>query len=109
MNTVLVSAIPVRLRSRAAGLQMFFTHVLGDVISPPIIGAISDQAHSLRHGLQICWMMVLVAGAFWMAGKAVLTPFAVSTACRQHGSRKGDKKTHADEKPATLCSLLSTR
>ena len=54
--------------ARAGGLSIFILHVLGDLLSPPIIGYISDSTHSLQTGLQITWIAVLVTGAYWGAG-----------------------------------------
>lgn len=66
-----MSVIPVHTRARGSSLQILLCHVLGDVISPPIIGKISTAA-SLRTGLQLTWVAVLVAGAIWAAGFACL-------------------------------------
>jgi hypothetical protein len=44
------------------------------MISPPIIGAVSDATGSLRTGLQVTWVAVLVSGAAWAAGASFLPP-----------------------------------
>jgi len=66
-----MSVIPVHTRARGSSLQILLCHVLGDVISPPIIGKIS-VASSLRTGLQLPWVAVLLAGLFWGVGYACL-------------------------------------
>lgn len=71
---VTLAAVEARLRAQACGLQIFLTHALGDVISPPIIGFISDRSGGLQSGLQICWVAVLVAGVVWLAGWWKLAP-----------------------------------
>ncbi|CAE7656391.1 SPNS1 [Symbiodinium pilosum] len=66
-----MSVIPVHSRARGSSLQILLCHALGDVISPPIIGHISDTAN-LKLGLQVTWVAVLVAGLSWLAGYACL-------------------------------------
>jgi len=73
MSTVSMSVIPPRLRAQSVGLQIFLGHVLGDVISPPFIGAFSDR-FDLQTGMQIVWVMVLVAGFWWTLGAFCMPP-----------------------------------
>ena len=37
-------------------------HVLGDLVSPPLIGYFSDTTGSLQVALQMTWIAVLVSG-----------------------------------------------
>ncbi|CAK0881767.1 unnamed protein product [Prorocentrum cordatum] len=76
---VTLAAVEKPLRAQACGLQIFLTHALGDVVSPPIIGLISDKDGGLQSGLQICWVAVLVAGLVWLAGWWKLTPLSRET------------------------------
>ncbi|CAE6959208.1 spin [Symbiodinium natans] len=66
-----MSVIPVHSRARGSSLQILLGHALGDVISPPIIGHISDVAN-LQLGLQVTWVAVLFAGVSWFTGYACL-------------------------------------
>ena len=68
ISALAITVIPVEIRARSAGMQAVVIHILGDIISPPIIGLISDRTHSLRTGLQITWMALLVSGIYWGAG-----------------------------------------
>lgn len=68
-----MSVIPVHTRARGSSLQILLCHVLGDVISPPIIGKISVSS-SLRVALQLPWVAVLIAGLTWGAGYFCLAP-----------------------------------
>ena len=63
------------MRSFSSAIIIFFQHALGDVISPPIIGAISDSS-SLRKGLQVTWVMVLISGCIWFYGWIILDPLS---------------------------------
>ena len=74
INAVSISVIPPRLRARSAGLCIFFQHILGDVISPPIIGALSDSTGSLKMAIQITWIAVGISGVCWWVGYWLLCP-----------------------------------
>jgi hypothetical protein len=75
VTTISISCIPVRLRARSCGILILVMHVLGDIISPPIIGGISTKTGSLRAGLQVTWIAVFVSGAWWFCGYYFLNPF----------------------------------
>jgi hypothetical protein len=74
ISAVSMSAVPPRLRARSSGLQIFVQHVLGDVISPPILGAVSDAAGSLQTALQLTWLALLLNAAVWVAAYWFLPP-----------------------------------
>lgn len=69
----MVNVIPVRLRAMSGAMSTILSHMLGDIISPPIIGAISDSTGSLRAGMQLVWIMACVASCIWMAGWLTLS------------------------------------
>jgi hypothetical protein len=46
-------------------LSVFAIHLLGDVLSPPLIGAISDRA-SLQTAVQIVPVAVVIGGLIWI-------------------------------------------
>ena len=43
LNAVLLGCVPVEIRATAMAVNIFFIHALGDAISPPIIGMLSDH------------------------------------------------------------------
>ncbi|MBP7868292.1 MAG: MFS transporter [Acidobacteria bacterium] len=47
INTVLLNCVEPAYRARAFSLSILLIHILGDAVSPPIIGAISDLTGSL--------------------------------------------------------------
>mmetsp|Transcript_126509 Transcript_126509/g.393790 ORF Transcript_126509/g.393790 Transcript_126509/m.393790 type:complete len:511 (-) Transcript_126509:44-1576(-) len=98
MYTVQQNCMPVHLRARASGLAMVFTHLLGNVISPPIVGAISDATGSLQVGMQLSWIMIAVAGAAWSLGSVLLEPLP--------GAGKGGEGETAGAPAPSLVSLL---
>ena len=76
INAVAVSCVPPHLRARAGGVLILLIHCLGDVVSPPIIGAISDATHSLRTGMQCTWIAFIVSGLWWGAAGVLLKPLS---------------------------------
>jgi len=68
ITTVSMNVIPVGLRSRSAALQILLVHILGDVISPPIVGTLSRHLGSLRLAMQILPIISLFSFAWWFIG-----------------------------------------
>lgn len=66
-NTILANVTRSRIRATAFAINILVIHALGDVISPPIIGAIRD-ASDLRTALLIVSVLILVAGVLWTLG-----------------------------------------
>ena len=66
-NTILANVTHPAVRSAGFALNIFVIHALGDVISPVIIGIISDR-YKMETAFAIVGGMFLVAGAFWLAG-----------------------------------------
>jgi len=52
------------MRATAMAVQIFFIHLLGDVPSPVLIGALSD-ASSLARAVLVVPVAVLVSGFIW--------------------------------------------
>lgn len=64
-NTALANVTHPAMRATAFALNIFFIHAFGDVISPPIIGAIADKS-SLENGFRLVSFTVLVGGLLWL-------------------------------------------
>lgn len=67
LNAVIVNVTRPAVRARAFALNIFLIHVLGDAVSPAILGAVSDAA-GLRTALLLAPAMLVLAGAFCLAG-----------------------------------------
>mmetsp|Transcript_3483 Transcript_3483/g.5780 ORF Transcript_3483/g.5780 Transcript_3483/m.5780 type:complete len:473 (+) Transcript_3483:74-1492(+) len=74
LNAVSISVIPVHLRARSSGLQVFLMHALGDVLSPPIVGLISDSTGSLSFALQVASLGFWLSALCWWLGCVLLPP-----------------------------------
>jgi hypothetical protein len=61
----MVNSLRPELRARGTGAQIFVQHILGDVISPPIIGAISDATGSLAIAINVLPAFILLSAVFW--------------------------------------------
>jgi MFS family permease len=64
VNSAVVSEVPAGMRASAMALCIFTIHILGDVPSPPLIGAISD-AHSLQLAVMLIPAAIFVGGVIW--------------------------------------------
>jgi MFS family permease len=61
LNAVVLGCVPARIRATAMAVNIFFIHALGDAISPPIIGMLSDR-FGLFRATMIAPAMMLVSG-----------------------------------------------
>jgi Sugar phosphate permease len=64
VNSAVVGEVPAGMRASAMAMCIFTIHILGDVPSPPIIGAISD-VRDLQLAVMLIPAAVLVGGAIW--------------------------------------------
>jgi MFS family permease len=64
INAAIVNLVSPLERASAIALSVFSIHLLGDVISPPLIGALSD-ASSLQQAVKIVPLAVVLAAVGW--------------------------------------------
>ncbi len=65
VNSAIVNAVAPDRRASAVALSIFTIHLLGDVPSPPLLGAISD-ATSLAKAFLLLPAVIAIAGALWI-------------------------------------------
>jgi MFS transporter, Spinster family, sphingosine-1-phosphate transporter len=65
INSAIVNLVAPDTRATAVALSIFAIHILGDVPSPAVLGAISD-ASSLARAVLIIPVAVLVSGVIWL-------------------------------------------
>jgi MFS family permease len=70
-NTILANVTHPSIRATAFALNILVIHALGDVISPPIIGALSDR-WNMNVGFFVVSLMFLVGGVLWLMGARYL-------------------------------------
>lgn len=66
-NTVLANVTHPAMRATGFALNIFVIHALGDVISPVIIGILSDR-YNMDVAFLAVGLMFLVAGVLWLCG-----------------------------------------
>ena len=64
INAVILGSVPSELRASAMAASIFAIHLLGDMISPPLIGTISD-ASSLRGAMAVLPVALAIATLVW--------------------------------------------
>ncbi len=70
-NTILANVSHPAMRAAAFALNIFVIHAFGDVLSPVVIGILSDR-YSMNAGFLVVGLMFLVAGGLWLAGSRFL-------------------------------------
>jgi MFS family permease len=72
-NTALANVVLPRHRPAAFALNILFIHLFGDVLSPLVIGAVTDAAgNNMTVAFLVVSVTVLVGGLFWMNGARFL-------------------------------------
>ena len=77
-NAALVNVAPPSIRASAFAINIFVIHILGDAISPPLIGLVSGlmrDGHgqdNMNAGFLCVSAALLVSGAFWLAAAKYL-------------------------------------
>lgn len=64
VNSAIVNAVAPGERATALGLSVLVMHLVGDIPSPPLIGALSD-ASSLERAFLIVPVAVVISGCIW--------------------------------------------
>lgn len=71
VNAQIVGCVPPAIRATANAMGIFLIHLLGDAISPPLVGFIADHSN-LRAGMMIFTIGIFLSGLIW-ALKAILS------------------------------------
>ncbi|HEY1956257.1 MAG TPA: MFS transporter [Polyangiaceae bacterium] len=72
LNAAILQSVGTASRASAMALSIFAIHLLGDLWSPPLVGAISDRS-SMRVGMLLLPVAVLVSGVVWIGNKSPST------------------------------------
>src|SRR4051812_22291871 len=78
LNAAIVNSVAAPIRATAIGLNLFIIHLLGDAMSPTIIGAISDRS-SLRLGFSVTLIAMVFSAALLLVGRRFAPPRAQDT------------------------------
>ena len=77
VNAATLNAVRPEIRATAMAGQLFMIHALGDAISPPIIGAVSDRT-TLNIGLGSTLITMLIASVIFFFGSRYAPPLHAS-------------------------------
>ena len=68
-NTIVANVTHPTIRSTAYALNIFVIHLLGDAISPPLIGKLNGLADgNMNVGFQAVSLAILIGGICWLCG-----------------------------------------
>ncbi|HJZ57025.1 MAG TPA: hypothetical protein VKE74_18795, partial [Gemmataceae bacterium] len=70
-NTILANVTRSEIRATAFAINILIIHMLGDVISPPLIGLTADFT-SLHTAFLLTSAMILIGGGLWLLGARYL-------------------------------------
>lgn len=72
-NTALANVTPPSMRATAFAANIFVIHALGDALSPPLMGWVTDKAHhNWNPAFWLVSTVMLVAGVTWIASRKAL-------------------------------------
>jgi MFS family permease len=71
-NAILVNVVPPAMRSTAFAINIFLIHVLGDIWSPLVIGALADATGNLTAGMLLTVFAIGGAGVLFLRGMRYL-------------------------------------
>lgn len=66
INVAILEAAPGHLKNSAMAIAIFACHILGDAISSPLIGRVSDMTGSIRDGMLVCAPVTILSALLWM-------------------------------------------
>jgi MFS transporter, Spinster family, sphingosine-1-phosphate transporter len=70
INAAIINLVAATERATAIALGVFAIHLLGDALSPPLIGALSDH-FSLGQAVKIVPVAVVIGGCIWIWAASV--------------------------------------
>jgi MFS family permease len=70
-NTILANVTHPSIRAGAYALNIFLIHAFGDVISPVVIGVVSDR-YDMNRAFILVGVMFVAAGVLWLSGSKFL-------------------------------------
>lgn len=72
MNAAVVNSVPAEVRATAMGLNLVIIHLLGDAVSPPLVGWLADRTHNLPLAMASVLPVMLAAACFFLRGARCL-------------------------------------
>jgi predicted MFS family arabinose efflux permease len=82
LNAAVVDSVGAGIRASAIAVNLLAIHLLGDALSPSLIGYVSDWSHSLQKGFLTAIAAVVVASIILLWGKGFVFSASASVAVR---------------------------
>jgi len=79
LNAAVVNSVGAHIRATAVALNLFTIHLLGDALSPTLIGYVSDRS-SLQTGFTSAVVAIALSSAILFIGMKYAPPVALETA-----------------------------
>jgi MFS family permease len=67
-NTILANVTHPAIRASAFAINIFVIHLLGDVLSPPVLGLLIGKQNHYNRGFTVVSVLVLLGGVIWLLG-----------------------------------------
>jgi MFS family permease len=67
-NTILANVTHPAIRASAFAINIFVIHLLGDVLSPPVLGLLIGEQNRYEFGFIVVSLTVLLGGVLWLWG-----------------------------------------
>ncbi|MEY3231397.1 MAG: hypothetical protein RL689_1486 [Planctomycetota bacterium] len=71
-NTIIANVTPANVRATAYAANIFVIHALGDAISPPIIGLVTDRTGDMNKAFLIVGGAIVISGLLWLLAARTL-------------------------------------
>lgn len=65
INAEIVNCVSPKMRATANAASIFAIHLLGDAVSPPLVGFVSDHTGSLHAGMMLFAAVIVLSGMIW--------------------------------------------
>jgi MFS family permease len=82
-NAALVNSVSASIRSTALAVNVFIIHLLGDAVSPTLIGRISDKTGSLQTAFWVAFAAAAISGVILLYGARFAPRFNMEAARAQ--------------------------
>ena len=67
INTAILASVPTAMSAMAFAVSIFLIHALGDVISPPLVGFLTDRM-PMSQAMLVLVVALALSGVIWFAG-----------------------------------------
>jgi MFS family permease len=67
-NTILANVTHPAIRASAFAINIFVIHLLGDVLSPPVLGLLIGKENHYEFAFTVVSVLVLLGGVLWLLG-----------------------------------------